>query len=112
MARVAYDVPALAGIEDPSVYELVVKIQEIMAGKLNNVGSMTLTANATTTTLIDPNIGPNSLILFDPLTSNGKVAFNSDLFFVNARGATKGQATVNHASSANTDQTFNYGIFG
>lgn len=113
MARVAYDIPDLAGVDNPEMYELVVKVQEIMAGKLNNLNSVTLTASATTTTLIDPNIGPNSLIVWDPLTLNAKAAFDNAAFYVSARGTTtKGRATINHASSANTDQTFNYGVFG
>ena len=69
-------------------------------GKLNSTGSLTLTASATTTTLTDERIGGNSVILFMPTTANANTA----------RG--EKTATLTHASSGNTDQTFGYVVIG
>jgi len=77
-------------------------------GKLNSTGSITLTASSTTSTLTDARISGNSVILFMPTTNNGRTALNT--LYVSAR--TEGSATLTHASSANTDQSFSYCIIG
>lgn len=77
-------------------------------GKLNSTGTITLTASATSTTLTDERIGGDSVILFMPTTVNGKTAFAN--LFVSARS--NGTATLTHASSSNTDQTFGYVVIG
>ena len=77
-------------------------------GKVNSTGSVTLTASATLTTLTDARIGINSIILFMPTTANASTAI-ADLY-VSARA--DGSATLTHASSGNTDQTFGYTVFG
>tara|TARA_R100001015_G_scaffold18486_2_gene11757 strand:- start:5039 stop:5368 length:330 start_codon:yes stop_codon:yes gene_type:complete len=77
-------------------------------GKLNSTGNVTLTASATSTTLTDARIGANSIILFMPTTANGNSA--KDNLFVSARA--NGTATLTHASSSNTDQSFGYVVIG
>jgi|DEB0MinimDraft_6_1074348.scaffolds.fasta_scaffold02758_2 hypothetical protein len=77
-------------------------------GKLNSTGTVTLTASNTTTTLTDARIGGNSVVLFMPTTANASTASSS--LYVSATG--NGSATLNHASSANTDQTFSYCVIG
>ena len=77
-------------------------------GKLNSTGTITLTASATSTTLTDARISGNSVILFMPTTANARTALNG--LHVSARA--DGSATLTHASSGNTDQTFGFTIFG
>jgi hypothetical protein len=77
-------------------------------GKLNSTGNVTLSASATTTTLTDARVGSNSIILFMPTTSNANSA--KDDLYVSARA--DGSATLTHASSVNTDQTFGYVVIG
>ena len=77
-------------------------------GKLNSTGSVTLRASQTTTTLTDERIGGNSVILFMPTTANANSTKSS--LYVSAR--TDKTATLTHASSGNTDQTFGYVIVG
>lgn len=79
-----------------------------MLGKLNAVGTVTLTASSTTTTLTDPRIGAESVILFMPTTANAKTAAAN--LYVSARAS--GSATLTHSSSANVDQTFGYVVLG
>ena len=83
-------------------------LNNVMDGKLNSTGDITLNANATSTTLSDARIGGDSVIVFMPITANGKTAENN--LFVSARQS--GQATLTHASSSNTDQNFAYIIIG
>lgn len=88
--------------------KLITPLRSVIDGKSNNVGDVTLTASATTTTLTDPLIGPESFIDFMPQTANA-VAAKANLY-VSSRG--NGTATLTHASSANADQAFSYLVVG
>ena len=83
-------------------------LARVMQGKTNNTGTVTLTTSSTTTTLTDPRIGAESVILFMPTTANAKTAAAN--LYVSARAS--GSATLTHASSANVDQTFGYCVIG
>lgn len=84
-------------------------LQNAMAGKLNAVTQVTLAANATSTTLTDARIGANTFIGFTPTTLNAVTALTSGLY-VSAKQ--KGSATLTHASSTHTDQTFDVLLIG
>jgi len=87
---------------------LALAINNILRGKLNNTGSVTLTASSATTTLTDVRIGKDSVILMQPTTANAAAAL-SGLYFGTPGDGT---VTINHANDANTDKTFKYAIFG
>lgn len=77
-------------------------------GKINcTKTSVTLTANATSTTLIDERLGAYTYIDFMPTTANAAAA-KASIYITNQL---KGQCTINHASSANVDQTFTVVMF-
>ena len=80
-------------------------VNNILDGKVNSTGSVTLTNSSATTTLSDDRIGEDSVILFMPTSSDA----SSVNIHVTARQ--KGQATLNHAS-ATTTRSFDYVIFG
>jgi hypothetical protein len=80
-------------------------VNNILDGKVNSTGSITLTNSSATTTLSDDRIGEDSVILFMPTTSDA----SSTNIYVTARQ--KGQATLNHAS-ATTTRSYEYVIFG
>lgn len=82
--------------------------ERINRGKFNCSVDLTLTANTTTTTLTDERIGYGSFIELMAQTAHAATAKN-DIFITNR---IKGSCTVNHASSANTDQTFTVLILG
>ena len=77
-------------------------------GKFNCTISLTLTANATSTTLTDERIGYASYIDLMPLTANAATA-KPNVYF---SAMNNGSCTVNHASSAHTDQDFTVVILG
>lgn len=85
---------------------LAEEIQNILDGKINATGSVTLTASVATTTLSDRRIGPSSAILFSPTTANAA----AEALYVTAQG--DGTATLNHANNAQTDRTYNYAVLG
>lgn len=80
----------------------------LLIGKANCTLDVTLTASATTTTLTDFRIHPGCVLDFMATTANAATA--KAAIWVSAIG--KGVATINHASSANTDQTFRVSIVG
>jgi hypothetical protein len=80
-------------------------VNNILDGKVNSTGSITLTNSSATTTLSDDRIGEDSVILFMPTTSDA----SSTNIYVTARQ--KGQATLNHAN-ATTTRSYEYVIFG
>jgi len=85
-------------------------LRNVLNGKTNNVGDITLTTSSTTTTLTDPLIGPNSHISFTPLTATASVVLYDGAFYVSARG--KGTATLTHTSDANVNLDLTYTVTG
>lgn len=83
-------------------------VNGMLQGKTLNVGSVTLTPNAATTTLTDSRIGPKSFIGFMPTTSNAAGALSG--LYVTGRG--DGVCTLNHANNAQSDKTFTYTVIG
>jgi hypothetical protein len=84
-------------------------VNNILSGKTNNTGSITLAvSSATTTTLNDERIGYDSVILFMPRTANAASALGG--LYVSAR--TKGSATLTHAINVLSDKTYSYVIIG
>ncbi len=81
-------------------------IGQILEGKTNNTGSITLTVDSLTTTLDDRRIGANSVVL---LSASNELAGGEMGVFVNGYG--KQTCTINHGS-ASTTRTFNYAVVG
>lgn len=69
-------------------------------------GTVTLTANATSTTLSDPRITPSSVILLMPTTANAAGAIATTYIGSSAIGS----ATITHANTATADRTFKYTV--
>jgi hypothetical protein len=83
-------------------------VNGIMDGKTNNTGTVTLTQSATSTTLTDARIGPESVIIMTPMTSNAAKEFGT--CFVSAR--INGSATLTHQNTGHADLDFTYIIVG
>ena len=93
---------------EPTPREVSLAVNQILKGKLNNIGTVTLTANAATTTLTDTRIGTGSIIVLQPTTANAAGALATTYF--NSPG--DGTIVINHANNAQTDKTFNYAVLG
>src|SRR3990167_7251282 len=85
-------------------------VNSVRSGKLNNVCSVTLTANATTTTLTDPLISANSHVSLMPTSATAAAAVGSATGVFVTPG--DGTATITHPNTAETDKTFSYSIIG
>lgn len=80
---------------------------QVRQGKINGTGTVTLTANATTTTLSDKRIGINSKVFLFPTTATAATEFGAGSLRI---AAANESATITHANTADTDKTFNYAI--
>lgn len=94
------------GGDERQVAEIV---NNLVEGKSNNTGNVTLAvASATTTTINDERIGFNSIILLMPLTANAASAITTT--YVSSR--TQGNATLTHTANTLADKVFGYIIVG
>lgn len=82
-------------------------INRVLVGGLNNGGSITFTASATTTAVTDQRVHANSDIALIPTTANAASATGH---YVSAKS--QGSFTVTHANDPSTDRTFAYRVFG
>ena len=85
-------------------------VNGLLQGKSLNVGTVTLTDNAGTTTLTDARIGANTFIGFMPTTANASAEIGAGTLYVSARA--DGSATLTHANNSQTDRSFVYLIVG
>ena len=79
-------------------------------GKINATGTVTLTANAATTTLSDVRIGRTTKVVLVPTTANAAAALATTYFtYPNANTEA---AVLNHANNAQSDRLFGYVLQG
>ena len=104
---------SLSALEPPSltlafITRLQQTINEMMKGRGNQTGTVTLTANAATTTLTDNQLSADSVVVFMPTTANAATAMGN--LYVSARN--NGSFTLTHANNAQTDRVFYYSRHG
>lgn len=83
-------------------------INELLKGRANNVGEVTLTENTTTTATTDTRIKQSMKIFLSPTTANAAAALTN----VYVSDVADGSFTLTHANNAQTDRTFDYVIHG
>lgn len=82
------------------------RLNMLERGIMSKAGEVTLTANATTTTVTLYGCSSTSIVLLSPLTANAAAAI-ATTYIVPA----KGQFVINHASAATTDRKFRFVVF-
>lgn len=81
-------------------------INNVMDGKTNNGGEVTLTAGAATTTISDILITTNSRVFLTAMSANAAAALSTTYFDV----PTAGSIVINHANNGQIDRTFAYQV--
>ena len=79
-------------------------VNALIAGKLDAVGTFTLAANASSTTVADNKFESNQVIVWAPTTANAAGAMTN----VYLSGRDRGSFTLTHSNTATTDRTFLY----
>ncbi|MDE2100786.1 MAG: hypothetical protein KGL39_26305 [Patescibacteria group bacterium] len=79
-----------------------------MNGQSNNTMQVTLTANVTSTTIVDARISIQTACHMIPLTADAAAAQASGVWVVPAAGS----AVIHHASGSAADQSFMVSLIG
>lgn len=112
MSRRSLQAPAFAdygedeGGREEWLRNLAMLVRQILGGRTNAVGDITLSNGSGTTTLTDERIGADSHLTFMPQTANA--AALAVMPYASSR--LKGSATLTHTSSAQSDLTFTYKV--
>lgn len=83
-------------------------INEMLRGRANNVGEVTLTENATSTTIDDIRIRLTMTAVLIPRTANAAAAMTN----VYISAVADGSITLTHSNTATVDRTFDYILHG
>jgi len=86
--------------------EVATIVNNILDGKINATGTVTLTASAASTAVTEDRAGATSVILFMPTTANAAAEQAAGGMYVSSRG--KQTFTIAHANNAQTDRTYDY----
>ena len=97
-----------AGEKDLSKYQFA--IMQLGQGRSNAVGTVTLRANETTTTVPAINCGAGNVVVLFQATANAAAVVATT--YVPVATVTAGQFIVNHPSSGSTDKTFYWVALG
>ena len=95
---------------EKDIWRIVQAIIQILQGRSNSVGLVTLRANQVTTVVSWPNCGKDSQIFFTAKTPHAEAL--SPQPYVKTADVMLGSFTVTHASSANTDLIFGFDCRG
>lgn len=98
----------LALAKDPTPREISERVNALILGRVNTVGTVTLTANTTTTTVTDENAHRQSAPILIPTTANAAAALATTYIPTRAPGS----FTITHANAGTTDRTFIYVLLG
>jgi len=82
-------------------------INQLIEGRGNSSGTVTLTPGATTTTIANTIFNENAGVWLMPKTANAAAALATTRAEVTA-----GLVTITHANNAQTDRTFYYIVLG
>jgi len=85
-------------------------IRQLIQGRNNATGSLTLTASVTTTTVTKATLNSGGVPILVPRTSNAAAEQAAGTMYVSATAG--GSFTLTHANNAQTDRTFDYVSLG
>ena len=104
----AIQIPRDLGFNLAGWQRLVDALVQLVEGRHNAFGSLTLTPAATTTVVVHPNCGLESVVLLSPRTANAAAAVATTYVSLIERG----QFTLTHANNAQVDRDFDYSVAG
>ena len=89
---------------EPWGVKAAILFNQMVDGKTNNFDTVTLTANAATTTYTNPLIKPATRVFLFPMTANAAAIVAAT--YITAANITDGQAVITHTNNANADKIF------
>lgn len=94
--------------QSATTIQVATTVNEMLKGRGNNVGEVTLDANVTTTTIEDIRIKQTMTAVLIPRTANAAAAMTN----VYISAVADGSITLTHANTATVDRTFDYVLHG
>jgi hypothetical protein len=91
-------------------YRMVNAIRQLMQGRSNAAGTVTLAPNAAATTVTAPNCAAGAQVFLFPRTAHAAAEIAAGGCYVSA--VASGAFTLTHANNAQTDRTFSYVCLG
>jgi hypothetical protein len=88
------------------LWNLTDALNLLQEGRSNAVGTVTLSAGVTSTTVTDNNFESSMVVLLQPKTANAAAALATT--YVADADKSKGSFTITHANAATLDRTFAY----
>ncbi len=85
-------------------------INQLIRGRSNASGTVTLTASATTTVITSEIFNEDAGIFLCPTTANAAAELAAGTCYASTIAA--GSVTLTHANNAQTDRTFRYVVIG
>ena len=101
------------GLTETDLKKIILAIQQLAAGRSNATGTVTLTANAASTTVTPTQTGSiaaGSTVTLTATTLNAAAEFKNGTIFVPT--VANGSFTITHANNVQTDRIFLYAISG
>lgn len=103
--------------DHPSLLRDIINVvKNLMQGRSNNTGNVTLTANSVTTVVQVPKekLGINTLVVLIPQTSNAATEYGAGSLYLSSRNLSVDPPTftLTHANNAQIDRTFGYFFVG
>lgn len=100
----------IPGLNEKDIKNVIRSIQQLSAGRSNAVGTVTLRASATSTTVSDPNCASGTTPILTPTTADAAAALATT--FIPAATVVNGSFVIDHASAVSVDRTFLYALHG
>lgn len=101
--------PANSQLNDNFLKKIVLVVNLLMSGKLNNTGDFTLTASATSTVVTNNLVNTNSVVFPIPTSASAALDWSSGSMYITTSDK---EFTVFHDSDTATTRTFKYVVFG
>jgi hypothetical protein len=93
---------------EKEMFPVVSTVNELVDGRSNNVGSVTLTPGATTTTVTFATASSSSMIALSQRTANAAAALSTT--FISSK--LNGSFVLTHLNNAQVDRTFDFSCVG
>lgn len=100
------------GLEEKDLKKIITAIQQLSAGRSNAVGVVTLTASASSTTVVDGNCAAGSVPILIPTTAHAAAEDGNGTRFIPIATITNGSFVIDHANNTQADRTYLYALFG
>jgi len=97
---------------DPFLRRQYEVLQQMRAGKLECVTTLTLSPGVTTTVLNFYGLSPQSVVVFDPTTANAAAELAAGTMYVLTANRGNDAWTVTHANAVSADRTFQVAVIG